>query len=70
MKEITSEQLTTINGGSIGVCHAAYWGMNGGKAGGGFIGGGGYAAGSAIIWYANGCDKYDINEIKNYNPAG
>ncbi|EPR2277270.1 hypothetical protein ACU01Y_004529 [Salmonella enterica subsp. enterica serovar Newport] len=41
MKELTMEQLTVVNGGSddIAGCKAAYWGMNGGKAGGGFIGG-------------------------------
>lgn len=40
MKELTMEQLTVVNGGSddIAGCKAAYWGMNGGKAGGGFIG--------------------------------
>lgn len=39
MKELTMEQLTVVNGGSddIAGCKAAYWGMNGGKAGGGLI---------------------------------
>lgn len=61
MKELTMEQLTVVNGGSddIAGCKAAYWGMNGGKAGGGFIGGTGYAAGSAAAWAALGCEKID-----------
>ncbi|NKH66310.1 hypothetical protein ET965_16885 [Salmonella enterica subsp. enterica serovar Infantis] len=73
MKELTMEQLTVVNGGSddIAGCKAAYWGMNGGKAGGGFIGGTGYAAGSAAAWAALGCEKIDniYEKMKNYNPA-
>ncbi|EBA8134922.1 hypothetical protein KHA76_003609 [Salmonella enterica subsp. houtenae serovar 44:z36,[z38]:-] len=71
MKELTNVQLAAVSGGSDNTagCSAAYWGMNGGKAGGGFIGGAGYAAGSAIAWYALGCDKLDIEKIKNYNPV-
>ncbi|EFQ4791599.1 hypothetical protein LWV00_004415 [Salmonella enterica] len=35
MKELTTEQLATVSGANLGACSAAYWGMNGGKAGGG-----------------------------------
>ncbi|EHU3652378.1 hypothetical protein KY538_004434 [Salmonella enterica] len=69
MKELTNVQLATVSGANLGACSAAYWGMNGGKAGGGFIGSTGAAAGSAIAWYALGCDKMDLEKIKNYNPA-
>ncbi|ECG1392405.1 TPA_asm: hypothetical protein GNB58_005133 [Salmonella enterica subsp. houtenae serovar 45:g,z51:-] len=71
MKELTNVQLASVSGGSDNTagCSAAYWGMNGGKAGGGFIGSTGAAAGSAIAWYALGCDKMDLEKIKNYNPA-
>lgn len=58
MKELTSEQVTTVSG--AGICETAEWGMGKGGSynpGGGGNGGLAYSLGSLIVWYAEGCDK-------------
>lgn len=62
MKELTSEQVTTVSGAGAadaGICETAAWGMGKGGSinpGGGGNGGLGYSLGSLIIWYAEGCN--------------